>query len=58
MSVKPHKIMEHGIIFKISYRAKEDVYKIVKFLYGNNSVSLARKQNLANKIIQNYEKIC
>lgn len=58
IQVTPHKIMTHGKIFKISYRSKGEVYKIIKFLYGENSVSLARKQELANKIIQNYEKLC
>lgn len=58
LQVESHKIMRHGKIYKISYRAREDVYKIVKFLYGQHSVSLTRKQELANKIIQNYEKIC
>lgn len=58
LQIQPHKIHEHGTIFRIYYKAREDVYKIVKFLYRNSSVSLDRKQELANKIIQNYEKIC
>ena len=56
LNIKPNKIMEHGSIYKISYRSKVSIYKIVEWLYKDCSVSLLRKQELVNKILN--EKIC
>ncbi len=56
INVQPNAIMEHGCIYKISYRAKTAIYKIAQYLYSNPVVSLSRKQELADKILT--EKIC
>lgn len=55
LDIKPNSIMEHGVIYKISYRSKKAIYKISKYLYENNTISLPRKQKLVNQIIYNYE---
>lgn len=56
LGINPHKIMTHGVIYKIAYCSKKDIYTIINWLYKDASVSLLRKQKLANIILN--EKIC
>ena len=52
VKVEPNKICEHGIIYRISYRSKEAINKIINYLYKDCCCSLDRKQYLANQIIK------
>lgn len=55
LNIKPLKIYDHFNTYKIEYRStKNAIPKILQYLYGNQHISLTRKQELANKI----EKIC
>ena len=55
LGIKPLGLYEHGKIFKICYYAKQDYLSILEWLYTDASVSLQRKHELANKLL---EKIC
>lgn len=46
LGVLPQKIYEHGTIFKIEYRSKEDASKILSYLYREGDVALTRKVDL------------
>lgn len=56
LNVESHKIHDHCNTWKIEYRNKESIYKIIKTLYYNNCVGLDRKIELANTYINNYIK--
>ena len=54
LNIPPHKIGEHGTIWRIEYASKLDKQKIANYLWYDGCVSLDRKQKLADQI----KKIC
>lgn len=51
LNVLPKSIMEHGTIYRISYRAKSDIRAIVGHLYQLEDVSLQRKYELIKPLL-------
>ena len=55
LNVKPNKIFDHCHTYKIEYRNKKSIYKILKTLYYKDCIGLDRKIELANKFIHKFE---